>query len=168
MITFVTSSSDRQPYDPDDRPPPRQVHSWTNVVGHQLIARDRATAFCTCGDRPKPVDAAITDGRELRRRITAWWDTHRAEAWPILLPKQPAEPVLDHFNRLSHEAANADSAWREAVTATMPKEGIRPGHPYPTQTEEESALEDRAECLRHQLNDLVSRHPQLRFPADDA
>jgi len=156
-----------QPYDPDDRPPPRPVNAWTNVIGHDLIAADQAGAYCACGARPKLGDAANTDDAALHREVGAWWDRHRAEAWPILLPRRQNEQVRDHYTRLREEALKADAASLEAEMKSMPKGGIQAGQAYPRATEGETTLRDRADCIRHQLDHLTSRHPGLLRSAVD-
>lgn len=133
------------PTAPSGGPPPRKVEAWTTVPGHNF---GRTRAFCECGYQA-PRDNSGT--------ASEWRVQHLAEAWPVLVPRQPNESLGDWMARISDEYVAASQLETELFERDGHGRGLQPGEKIPTISSDYAAAMDRVAVLEHQLEDVRSR-----------
>ncbi|MCD4533561.1 hypothetical protein LRP67_05655 [Nocardioides sp. cx-169] len=131
------------PTEPDVDAPPRQVYEWTVVPGHDPRVQRRQTdgrlvGSCTCDARESGVSRS-------------WPDEHLANAWPILVPREPGESVQSWRERLVTELDEARAKDEHLSSALGARMAVKPGEPYPAITDDDVAASQRVEVLEHQL-----------------
>lgn len=127
-------------------PPPREVHPWTTVVGHQPArpAGGSRVEFCSCGWRPGTDTAAAN------------FEEHLANAWPVLLPQGRGEALADWSQRLWREIDVAYQDLALAEKAAGFSDPIRPGQPFPLVTDV-GAESDRVTVLERQAQEVQAK-----------
>lgn len=125
----------------DASPPPRQVESWTHVVGH-VIARRPERRFCSCGwsHTGEDGDAAVSE--------------HLHTAWPILLPRQKDETLADWRQRLMAELAEAVEESQKLWEHHRMGEPVKPGEPFPLIPDDWARADERVQVLERQLSEM--------------
>lgn len=131
------------PTEPDAYAPPRQVYEWTVVPGHDpRIQRREADGIlvgsCTCGVR----ESGVSRG---------WRDEHLANAWPVLIPREPGETVESWCERLVAELDEARAEDGRLSSALAARMAVKSGEAYPVIGEADIAASQRVEVLEHQL-----------------
>ena len=140
------------PNAPDETPPPRQVEPWTNVPGHEVIARPGRAAFCSCGQRQ-----ALDAGDVSASAVAAWRTEHLRTAWPVLVERVPGETLEDWMGRISREYVAASSVELDLAQAAGLADAVPPGGKFPLMTEEFMAASDRVEVVGHQLEEVRTK-----------
>lgn len=134
---------------PDWRPPPRDVHPWTKVLGHVVVDRE-SRPFCQCGWRAAPDERSAAVAAHLR------------DAWPELFPRLDGEEWDAFRSRLIAERLLLEERYVE-LAADADREPIPPGGAFPVVSEGELAdVEDQLAVITHQIE--VVDHKLRREP----
>lgn len=129
--------------DPDEGPPPRTVHPWTQVVGYLTVRRPERS-FCSCG--------WANGGARTGQRV----EDHLREAWPILVPQEQGESRSAWRNRVA--AAHSDALRERKALGSEHGMGnpIQPGQPFPVMTQDYVRADERVQVLEWQLDQIPS------------
>lgn len=142
--TYCSLMSYEVPTVPSTCPPPRRVEVWTTVPGHNV---GKSRAFCECGHQAP---------RDYGGTASEWRVQHLAEAWPVLVPRQPNESVGHWMDRTSDEYVAASQLETKLLERDGHGRGLQPGEKIPTISSDYAAAMDRVAVLEHQLEDIRS------------
>ncbi len=124
--------------DPDEGPPPRAVHPWTQVAGHTYVRRP-GRSFCSCG--------WANDGPRTGQQI----EDHLRDAWPILVPEEEGESRSAWRDRVVLAHANALQERERLWTEYGMGNPIEPGQPLPVMTQDYVRADERVQVLEWHL-----------------
>jgi predicted DNA-binding ribbon-helix-helix protein len=81
----------------------------------------------------------------------SWRDEHLANAWPILVPREPGESVQSWRERLVTELDETRAKDERLSSALGERMAVKSGELYPANTENNVAASQRVEVPEHQL-----------------
>jgi hypothetical protein len=138
------------PTAPIETAPPRQVHKWMRVRGHDVRKPQHTIGgpvmHCTCGWQTSEVDVDAAESQA---------GEHQANAWPVLIPR-PDGPIEQWVEVLEEELREAQEV-EDRLDQAAGDGAIQPGQSFPIITEESALAHDRVRVIRHQLRDVRTK-----------